>query len=221
MRETERRERILQIAGALTGTLMLVLAGVLAGAGLPGASLSLASMPQPGARDHAEGRGAVESAPARLRAAEPRVRIPRQGPRTGHTNAPSRPAADSPSSTPSRAPTTQPTTQPSTEAPIEPSTSSSAAPSTAPSTAPSAAPPSAPPTGSPSSGSLSSVPPFSGRSPVGSAGTSEAGRAGALVPTGTAPAGTGAELDDVAAATTGRTPAAQRSSRPHAVPGHP
>ncbi|MFD2353061.1 hypothetical protein ACFSTC_32890 [Nonomuraea ferruginea] len=77
MRETERRGRILQIAGTLTGTLMLVLAGVLAAAGSPGTSLSTASMPQPGVPGLAEPRGgAIESASGR---ADPRhLSMPRR-----------------------------------------------------------------------------------------------------------------------------------------------
>ncbi len=63
MRQTERRGRILLIATALTGILMLVLAGVLSTGGLPGTSLSPASVsgfPRPALL------GAIESAPVRV-----------------------------------------------------------------------------------------------------------------------------------------------------------
>ncbi|GAA4509544.1 MULTISPECIES: hypothetical protein [Nonomuraea] len=103
MRETERRGRILQIAGTLTGTLMLVLAGVLAAAGSPGTSLSTASMPQPGVPGLAEPRGAIESASGR---ADPRhLSMPRRDARPSPTGTPDRPTArSSPRPSPSSAP---------------------------------------------------------------------------------------------------------------------
>lgn len=67
MRQTERRGRILLIATALTGTLMLVLAGVLSTGGLPGTSLSPASV----SGFHRPAMlGAIESAPVRVPAPE-------------------------------------------------------------------------------------------------------------------------------------------------------
>ncbi|MET8004785.1 hypothetical protein [Nonomuraea glycinis] len=68
MRQTERRGRILLIATALTGTLMLALAGVLSTGGSPGASLSPASVS--GFQRPAK-LGAIESAPVRVPAPEP------------------------------------------------------------------------------------------------------------------------------------------------------
>jgi hypothetical protein len=67
VRQTERRGRILLIATALTGTLMLVLAGVLSTGGLPGASLSPASV---SGFQRPALLGAIESAPVRVPAPE-------------------------------------------------------------------------------------------------------------------------------------------------------
>ncbi len=59
---------MLLIAAALTGTLMLALAGVLAAGGLPSTSLSPASVSGPGGPLQ---QGRIESAPARAPAPEP------------------------------------------------------------------------------------------------------------------------------------------------------
>jgi hypothetical protein len=67
VRQTERRGRILLIATALTGTLMLVLAGVLSTGSLPGASLSPASV---SGFQRPAVLGAIESAPVRVPSAE-------------------------------------------------------------------------------------------------------------------------------------------------------
>lgn len=82
MRETERRGRILQIAAALTGSLMVALAGVLATAGLPGTSLSPASMPRP-----VERGGSIEPAPPSY------LSIPRRGAQPYLTGVPRRTSA--------------------------------------------------------------------------------------------------------------------------------
>ncbi len=108
---------MLLTAGALTGTLMLVLAGVLASGGPASTSLTPASMPDLGEIARPSRLGAIESAPTGVRATEPSHRpLPRRD--VGATPPPS--ASPSPSSrSPMRSsvratvrPTTRPTTRP-------------------------------------------------------------------------------------------------------------
>ncbi|MGW0481993.1 hypothetical protein [Nonomuraea sp. NPDC003214] len=76
MGQTERRGRALQIAAALTGTVMVALAGVLAGGGLTGASLTQAGMPDLGGDVPAHRSGMLVSVPTRVPAAQPTRRAP-------------------------------------------------------------------------------------------------------------------------------------------------
>ncbi|WP_049569420.1 hypothetical protein [Nonomuraea sp. SBT364] len=76
MGQTERRGRILQICGALTGTVMVALAGVLAAGGLSGVSLTPASMPDLGGDAPARRSGMLVSVPVNVPAAQPSHRSP-------------------------------------------------------------------------------------------------------------------------------------------------